>query len=137
MIGSGKKKKQRGRNANAQVVATPRPQATVNLSGPAINQHLYIDANNNRTEQYCPSVDLSDKSEFSLFRKLILTSVGATAPFASSMLQKCAEPNVPYARKMTADYREYLGKVANGDADPTGREMFDYLLIKDNINDFN
>lgn len=144
MIGSGKKKKQRGRNANTQVVAaptpqaaaTPPPQATVNLSGPVINRHIYVDENNNRREQYCPPVDLSDKSEFSLFRKLILTSIGATAPFRASMLQKCAEPNVDYGRKMTADYRKYLGEVENGNADPTGRDMFDYLLIKDNVNDY-
>jgi hypothetical protein len=134
MIGSGKKKKQRGRNA--QFVAAPRPRATVNLSGPAINRHLYIDANNNRIEQYCPHVELTGESEFSLFRLLILTSIAAPPLFEKSQLQKCAEPNVDYARKMTADYREYLRKVANGEANPTGREMFDYLLIKDNINNY-
>jgi len=136
MIGSGKNKKNKQRGRNAQFVAAPRPQATLNMGNSVINRHLYIDANNNRIEQYCPHVELSGKSEFSLFRVLILTSIAAPPLFNSRQLQKCAEPNANYAIKMNSEYRKYLGKVANGEANPTGREMFDYLLIKDNINDY-
>ena len=94
-------------NANSRVVATAAAIAAA-AAPPII--YKYPNPNPALPETYCPPINLTDTSGFSLFRNLIISCVKPTrtsqATYTKDMLQKCREPSD--AQQMIDEYRDYV-----------------------------
>lgn len=113
---------------SSQPLAQPPAEGIVPAT--VINKDLYPD---NTTTLYCPYVNLTDSLYFSLFRKLILASIGKKEtddePYTADMLQSCVEPQKE--NEMESEYRDYIQGI-----NPAGKEKLENLLLKDANNNY-
>jgi len=117
----------RARNAFARVTTVAAATAAAPAPATAPIIYKYPNPNPALPATYCPPINLTDTSGFSLFRKLIISCVKPTetsqASYTKNMLQKCREPSDE--TQMIDEYRDYP-------ANPHGDERLINLIETQN-----
>lgn len=128
MIGSGKNKKKRNaqqqRQVRGQRFRRTQSQQPIQQVSQQTDPTMPIPLINKINGQYCPHVDLSTGNMFSLFRRLILTSIGV-GPYQANQLQICREPG-GNEQNMLINYKNFL----NGTTPDGKYDLYD-LIEKD------
>jgi len=120
MIGSGKNKKKRQSQSQGQRQRQRQLRDQAQRVADPMTPNPLIQKYNGR---YCPEVDLSANNMFSIFRRLILTSI-RQGPYQANQLQICREP----INEVTM--LENYGNFLNG-TNPDGKyDLYD-LIEKD------